>query len=352
MYHPVAFLLWVLAAAVLALGTRNPAYLGLLFAAVWLTYRSARQYNQRSNWGSIISLGLWVWGITIPFNALSIHLGRYVLLTLPHSWPLIGGAITLEGVVVGFLSGLSLVLLLTIFAAFNTATDQYQLLRLVPSAFYHAGMVASIAITFMPVMAATFAEIRQAQSLRGHRFRGIRDFLPLLSPLLASALERSIQLAEAMEARGYGSGIRPISARTNLGLQLGTLAGLLALIIGLFLRVYSTRGQGAGLAIVIAGSLSLVGILWYQGRRVRRSHFRVWTWDSASLIVAGSAVITLLAVIGAGRWSAGSLGYYPYPPGSLIPRFDPLLGASILLLAVPGALWAGSKAGRQSHELA
>ncbi len=350
MYHPLAFSLWVVAAAAVALGTRNPLYLGLLFVVIWLTYRAARQYNPRSNWGSIIKLGLWVWGITIPFNALSAHMGRYVLFTLPRAWPIVGGPVTAEGVLFGFLSGLSLVLLLTMFAAFNTAVDQYQLLRLVPSAFYHAGMIASIAVTFIPVMTSTFEEIRQAQMLRGHRFRGIRDLLPLVAPLLASALERSIQLAEAMEARGYGGSIQPLSARANLSLQLGLLLALIAMIAGLFLRVYSPQGYSIGGALAMAGAALLIGILWFQGRRVKRSHYKVWHWDRASLLVALSSVITLAVTLTADRWTASGLVYYPYPPGDLIPAFEPLLAAAILLLALPAVAWyARSAQGAVAH---
>ena len=342
MFHPVALCLWVASAAAIALGTRNPLYLALLLGAVWLTYRAARRHNPRAGWGSILRLGLWVWAITVPFNALSAHLGRYVLFTLPANWPIIGGPVTVEGVLFGFLNGLSLVLLLTMFAAFNTAVDQAQLLRLVPAAFYHAGMVASIAVTFIPVMTATFEEIRQAQMLRGHRFRGIRDLLPLIAPLLASALERSIQLAEAMEARGYGSSIRPLSRRLNLALQGGMLAGLLGLILGLFLRVYAlqTSALGSGLAVVSAAAI--LAVLWYQGRRVRRSHYRVWRWNAPSAALAAGSTAALLVALTASRWGSGSMAYYPYPPGSLLPGLEPLVVAAILVLALPAVLWSAS----------
>jgi energy-coupling factor transport system permease protein len=39
---------------------------------------------------------------------------------------------------------------------------------------------------------------------RGVEVSGVRGRAILLSPLLASALERGLNLAEAMEARGYG----------------------------------------------------------------------------------------------------------------------------------------------------
>ena len=340
MYHPVAFTLWVAAAAALALGTRNPLYLALLLVCVSLTYRSARRYNPRANWGSVLRLGLWVWALTIPFNALSAHMGRYVIFTLPVGWPLIGGIVTVEGVVFGFLNGLSLVLLLSTFAAFNTAVDQYQLLRLVPSAFHHVGMIASIAITFIPVMTATFEEIRQAQMLRGHRFRGIRDLLPLLAPLLASGLERSIQLAEAMEARGYGGNVRPLSPAANLTLQLAMLVGLLGLVAGLFVRVYTTAGATMGTVVAALSLAVLVLTLWLQGRRLRRTYYRVWRWDQGSAVVAVTASLSLLAGLTASMWSAQGLAYYPYPPNSLVPPFEPLLAAAVLLLALPAALWS------------
>jgi len=342
-FHPVAFSLWVLAAAAFALNARNPFYLGLLLIAVWLAYRSAKRYNPRSNWGSILKLGLGVWVITVPFNALSAHAGRYVLFTLPHRWPLVGGPITLEGVIFGFVSGLSLVLLLAVFAAFNTAVDQSQLLRLVPAAFYHAGMIASISITFIPVMTASFEEIRQAQMLRGHRFRGIRDLLPLLAPLLASALERSIQLAEAMEARGYGSNVRPISRRQNSLLQIGLLVALLGLIAGLFSRVYLPDFAMPGTALTAWSVGVLLAILWYQGRRVRRSHYRLWHWDRRSLLVAIASGLSLIGAVTASFWSAEGLGYYPYYADSLVPAFEPLVALFILLLVVPAVLWVSGE---------
>lgn len=335
MHHPVAMVLWVTAAAVVALSTRNPIYLLLLLAVVGLCYRAAVRRNPRAQWGGLLRLGVWIWAITIPFNALSAHLGRYVLFTLPRHWPIIGGPITLEASIFGFLSGLSLVLLLSAFATFNTAVEQHELLRLVPAAFYQVGMVATIAVTFVPVMTATFADIRQAQTLRGHRFRGIRDLLPLLAPLLATALERSIQLAEAMEARGYGSGLQPISPTCATAIQAITLGGLLSLIGGLFARAYYPNLADAGGVLVLLGTAAVLAMLWLQGRRVSRTHFKQWHWDGASIAVAATSVLSLLIVVSAQWWSIRGLAYYPYPPSTIVPNFEPLLALAILLLLTP-----------------
>ena len=150
----------------------------------------------------------------------------------------VGGPITLEVVIAGAVSGLMLLTILVVFAAFNSVVDHYQLLRATPAFLFQAGVIISIAITFVPQMVISAREIRQAQRIRGHRFRGIRDLLPLVIPLLANSLERAIQLAETMEARGFGSGVHPGSPHRAVLSQMGTLAGLLGLLAGLFIVAY------------------------------------------------------------------------------------------------------------------
>ena len=87
-------------------------------------------------------------------------------------------------------------MLLLVFAAFNTAVDASQLLRMVPPSFFQVGVVASIALTFVPRMLTNVKEIREAQRVRGHRFRSWRDILPLIMPLITTSLEEAMQLAE------------------------------------------------------------------------------------------------------------------------------------------------------------
>jgi len=347
--HPLAHCLWVLAVAAIALSTRNPVYLGVVLFAVWLTYRAALKAATSSAWGSIVRLGLWIWAITIPFNAITAHVGRYELFRLPPQLPLVGGPITLEGILFGFLNGLALVLLLAAFAAFNMMVDQAQLLRLLPAAFYHAGMISSIAVTFIPVTASTFAEIKQAQTLRGHRFRGMRDLLPIMAPLLAGALERSIQLSEAMESRGYGSSVQPLSRRAELALQVLALLSLLGLTLGLFLRAYGQTSRLLGQLLAFASTAALLAVIWAQGRRVRRTHYRRWHWTGQSLVLAGCAALSLATTLSAPLWGPDALHYYPYPPGSLRPSLAwPVLLAIIPLFAP--AILLRLQAGHDSGE--
>jgi energy-coupling factor transport system permease protein len=339
MFHTWSWLAWLVAAAVPAFTLRNPLYLALVLGAAWIVYAVlGRSSPMGSSWGSFVKLGLLLFALTIPFNALSIHTGQIVLFRLPESWPLVGGAITLEAVIAGTVSGLNLLAILVVFAAFNAAVDHYQLLRATPAFLFQAGVVLSIAITFVPQMVQSAREIREAQRIRGHRFRGIRDLLPLVMPLLASSLERAIQLAETMEARGFGSAVDPLSTRAALTAQLGTLAALLALLVGLFAATYFPQAGRWGWTLAGLGVGTLLAVFLLQGRRVRRSRYRRPRWQARDTILASASVLVVASILAARLAMPEALAYTPFPPSPLLPPFHPLAASPLLLLALPALL--------------
>ena len=336
MFHTWTWVLWLVAAAVPAFVMRNPLYLALLLGDAWLLYTTlGRTTPIGSSWGSFVKLGVLLFALAIPFNALSIHIGQIVLFTLPENWPIIGGPITLEAVIAGAVSGLALLTILFIFAAFNAVVDHYQLLRATPSFLFQAGVVISIAITFVPQMVISAREIRQAQRIRGHRFRGLRDLLPLVIPLLANSLERSIQLAETMEARGFGSALSPPTRRRALMSQLGLLAALVGVLVGLSLLAFYQGGRVWAWLLVVTGIIGLLAFFAFQGRQVKRTRYRRQSWHAPDTAVAVASAISLAIVIAVRLTAPDSLFYSPYPPNLLLPAFDPLVGAALLLLAMP-----------------
>lgn len=74
------------------------------------------------------------------------------------------------------------------------------------------------AIRFVPVLAEEAQTIMDAQKARGlelergNLIKRIRNYVPILIPLIVCAIRRSIELAEAMEARAWGASKK----RTNL----------------------------------------------------------------------------------------------------------------------------------------
>jgi energy-coupling factor transport system permease protein len=74
------------------------------------------------------------------------------------------------------------------------------------------------AVRFVPVLADEAQTIMDAQKARGlelergNFLKRIRNYIPILIPLIVSAIRRSLELAEAMESRAWGA----TKKRTNL----------------------------------------------------------------------------------------------------------------------------------------
>jgi energy-coupling factor transport system permease protein len=74
------------------------------------------------------------------------------------------------------------------------------------------------AVRFVPVLAEEAQTIMDAQKARGLELekggllKRIRNYIPILIPLIVSAIRRSLELAEAMESRAWGA----TKKRTNL----------------------------------------------------------------------------------------------------------------------------------------
>jgi energy-coupling factor transport system permease protein len=264
------------------------------------------------------------------FNGLTAHLGDTVLIRLPDWLPLLGGPVTLEALAFGAMNGLTLTTIVGGFAVFNQVTPVRDLVQLTPRAFHEAGVVLSIALTFVPQTTRSLNRVREAQAVRGHRVRGLRDWLPIVVPLLVSGLERSMELAEAMVARGYGAvSDRPQSLRAQGLLALGLfslLGGWLA-----WLSLPSWRGVALG-GMVVGGGL-IVGAVWLAGRSVSHTVYRARRWTARdTLAVLGCGLTLAVAMM-----KRDALYYSPYPHLTL-PAFDPLVGLGLLGLIAPATI--------------
>jgi energy-coupling factor transport system permease protein len=103
------------------------------------------------------------------------------------------------------------------------------------------------AVRFVPVLADEAETIMDAQKARGlelekgNFLKRIRNYIPILIPLIISAIRRSLELAEAMESRAWGA----IEKRTNLyvlkmkaGDYMLIIISILVLILGIYIRLY------------------------------------------------------------------------------------------------------------------
>jgi energy-coupling factor transport system permease protein len=110
---------------------------------------------------------------------------------------------------------------------------------------YEFSFAFTTAVRFVPVLAEEAQTIMDAQKARGlelekgNFMKRIRNYIPVLIPLIVSAIRRSLELAEAMESRAWGA----TKKRTNLYVlkfHRGDFA-LLAITVGVLALAIYTR---------------------------------------------------------------------------------------------------------------
>jgi energy-coupling factor transport system permease protein len=188
--------------------------------------------------------------------------------------PVIDLEITAEELVDGIAIGVRLfavaVLVGAVLAHMDADRLQAQVARVAP----RSALACALAARLMPTLERDARAIAETARLRGVALADgawsarARRAAPLALPLLASGLERGLDVAEAMTARGYGSGPRSRLAERGLGrrervvLAIGLALAALAvatLVLGLAAySYYPTLGDPLAPApcLVAAGALA------------------------------------------------------------------------------------------------
>ena len=138
-------------------------------------------------------------GVPIPGTVLF----KLPILDLPSWMPgiRVGGSVTLERLSSSLHEGVIIATMIALFGAATSLTSPHKLLRVTPSFIYEIGITLVIATSVFPQLATSARRIRTAQKLRGIENIRIRS---IAIPLLEESLSKSLQLAAAMDARGYG----------------------------------------------------------------------------------------------------------------------------------------------------
>jgi energy-coupling factor transport system permease protein len=230
---PRAWLVWSMAAVTIALLTNNPVYRVLVaLAAVnvlvaWLPPERNRKP---------LALGLAAAAILAALvNVLASHTGADILFRLPVWVPLAGGPITLESLAYGGAMAMGLVAALLAVAPLSLVLEPHDVVDAMPNALERTGIAVATSMNLVSGIGRTFVSVRDAQQMRGWRPRGLRSWNEVLVPVVLTAIEDSVLLAEAMEARGFGAGRRTSYSmsswtRWDAAVALSALAGALLFI--------------------------------------------------------------------------------------------------------------------------
>jgi energy-coupling factor transport system permease protein len=111
--------------------------------------------------------------------------------------------VTSEELAEALFQGLRLVAVGLAFAAYALLLDQDRLL-LAGGQLRRSALAVALATRLVPTLERDAAGYVEALQGRGVAVAGLRGRARLLSPLVAGSLERSLNLAESMEARGFG----------------------------------------------------------------------------------------------------------------------------------------------------
>jgi energy-coupling factor transport system permease protein len=205
MTHPRAVCLWSAAALVAVLATTNPVYRTLIAAAgvAFLAASGRRGMGWRG-----LATGLALMAATgVVLNAVLSHAGDDILFSLPAAVPVLGGRYTLESLAFGASAGLGIAASVLAVAPLSLVLEPSEVVEALPAPLARAGAAVAASLNLLPALSRSFAAVHEAQRLRGWR-PGWRSLPEVATPALLTAIEDSVELAEAMEARGFGSGPR------------------------------------------------------------------------------------------------------------------------------------------------
>jgi energy-coupling factor transport system permease protein len=267
--EPRAWLVWSISAVTVALMSTNPVYRGLV-ALVALNVLLTWAPRGRLRKPLVVAI-LLAAAIAALVNLLASHTGDDVIARLPDWLPLIGGRLTWESALYGGAIGLGLVAALLAMAPLSLVLEPHDVVDAMPAVLERTGIGVATSLNLVSGFGRTFTEVRDAQRMRGWRPRGLRSWNEVLVPVVLTAIEDSVLLAEAMEARAFGA--------------------------------------------------------------ARRTSYAASTWSRWGIVVTAAALAAAAVFIGA-RIAGAPMDWYPYPTPS-VPPIEPLLVIACLGLALP-----------------
>jgi energy-coupling factor transport system permease protein len=345
--HPVAWWVWALTLAAAATRVTNPLLLITLICAAAIVV-AARKPD--APWGKsfefFLALGAMIIVIRVVFQVVfGAATGSNLLFSLPGislpSWMSglrIGGPIMLESLLGAFYDGLRLATIAIVIGAANSLASPSRLLKAMPSALYELGVSVVVSLSFIPQLITDAVRIRNMRRLRGRNSHGIRAYASLALPVLAGALDRSINLAASMDSRGYGR--LNEQSRSARRLIMGLLLTATALIlIGLYGIFTSDAHPLLGLPTLALGLGIALFAIWRSGLDRTRTIYRPDPWTLPEYLVTGAGVSTLAIYI----WAQSRVGSNLALWEQLHPALDswpslPLWGAIAFLIAITPAV--------------
>jgi energy-coupling factor transport system permease protein len=208
-------------------------------------------------------------------NALLSRDGLHVIVRLGEL-PILGHTdITLEATAYGAMLGLRAIAFILCGALYTAAVDPDEVLRLFRRVSFRSALTATLATRMVPVLIRDSHRLADAQRCRPGR---PTSRLALVRAASSGALDRALDVAAALEVRGFGGPARPprshrpysrhdlafgVSALAVIGLAVGSRATDLAPFAA-YPSLHVPLGLGE---LLLAPALLVAALLPFAGRR-------------------------------------------------------------------------------------
>ena len=251
---------YCLALGIAALMASNPIVLGAVTIAVIVAGAAAgvgRALLRAAVWGVPVALGI------MAINALVTRDGLTVVVRL-GDLPLLGHTdITLEATAYGAILGLRAVTLILCGLLYSLAVDPDEVLRLFRRISFRSALTATLATRMVPILVRDGRRLAEAQRCRPGP---PPSRLTLMRAACSGVLDRALDVAAALEVRGYGAARRPPAYRAPYSRHdvAFATAAVAVLAVSIAARVSSAAAFSAYPILSVAagpGALLLAGLL-------------------------------------------------------------------------------------------
>ena len=290
--HSIVLLFFISAVAVaLILAFRQPApwaqslrfylWLAALVVIVRIGFRVIFSYADPSD------------AVIINLPPLGIELGALGSIHLL-------GPLTMPTLQAALVDGMRLAAIILSVGMANTLANPRKLLKATPGALYEVATAISVAINLAPQLIDSLHRVRRARLLRG-RSQRVSAFTGTVIPVLEETIERSLNLAASMDARGFGR--RGQQTKLQRGLARGaSVASIVFELVGCYLLLATVGMTGIAVALIAIGVALTIVALRLSSLGSVRTRFKPqrFGWIDWLLVALAS---TLVAASLLGWWS-------------------------------------------------
>jgi energy-coupling factor transport system permease protein len=291
--HPLTCVLYYAGAIALGMVMTHPLF---ILTLIGLTALLIALHGELASLGRLLKYYTPLAILFVLANPLFSHRGRHVL-TYAFGQP-----ITLESLLYGLISMGTILAVLILFTSYQAVITPPKFLRVFGSLFPKTALMTTVAVRFVPLMRRRLMEIAAVQRTKGidvtegRLTKRVSDGMMLLQLLLSVSLEEALQTADAMKAKGYGTGPRGRFEEYHFSLSDRTILTLLTLLAAACL---AGRMQGYGdfpifpvmqsFAFTTGDTATWLAYFLYLAVPPALEGRRIWAWRSWKSLNSASA---------------------------------------------------------------